>query len=119
MSNRDRGSENSSIRATSAATSRGKESRLVVKTQQEIKTSTPTPRVSKNLIRSDQIPRGDGPPGGGNPMTHERHQVANHVATSRGPNHAPPAKDSNPKFEFLNDSAWNRRNIEAFYLKNS
>ena len=58
-----------------------------------ITTSTPTPgRMVTHL-------------GGAAHATHVRHHLM--------------AKDSNPKFEFLNDSAWDRRNIEAFYMKQS
>ena len=58
-----------------------------------ITTSTPTPgRMVTHL-------------GGAAHATHARHHLM--------------AKDSNPKFEFLNDSAWDRRNIEAFYMKQS
>ena len=58
-----------------------------------IATSTPTPGHMVTKL------------GGAAHATHARHHLM--------------AKDSNPKFEFLNDSAWDRRNIEAFYMKQS
>ena len=58
-----------------------------------ITTSTPTPGRSGTVTHT----------------THAHHMARHHLM----------AKDSNPKFEFLNDSAWDRRNIEAFYMKHS
>ena len=109
MSNRNE-SENSSIRATSAGTSRGKESRLVTKkhasgTKRDsgtvdminMTTSTPTPGRSGQVVTQQLSGTTHAP--------HAKHHLM--------------AKESNPKFEFLNDSAWDRRNIEAFYMKHS